>query len=136
MPVLFEVLDDVSDVLCLKTSTEMRLVKHIQTLTNDTLSKYADTSTGLGCITGVTHHIQLNPNHKPVIHPPRKVPVTIRSKVKDELERMERLEVIERVQEPTDWVNSMVTVIKSNGKLRICIDPRDLTRQSNVNIIP
>ena len=38
------------------------------------------------------------------------------------------LEVIERVQEPTDWVNSMVTVIKPNGKLRICIDPRDLNK--------
>ena len=38
------------------------------------------------------------------------------------------LEVIERIQEPTDLVNSMVTVIKPNGKLRICIDPRDLNK--------
>ena len=52
----------------------------------------------------------------------------MRQKVKDELERMERLEVIERVHEPTDWVNSMVTATKSNGKLRICIDPRDLNK--------
>ena len=121
-----EVLDDVLNVLGLKTSTEMKLMKRIEALANDTLSKYADTFTGLGCITGVTHHIQLDPNHKPVVHPPRKVPVTIKSKVKDELERMERLEVIERIQEPTDWVNSMVIVVKPNGKLRICIDPRDL----------
>ena len=127
-PVEFEVLNDVSNVLGLKTSAEMRLVKRIEALTNDTLTKYANTFTGLGCITKVTHHIQLHPNHKPVIYPPRKVPVTIRSKVKDELERMERLEVIERIQEPTDWVNSMVTVIKPNGKLRICIDPRDLNK--------
>ena len=34
----------------------------------------------------------------------------------------------ERVHEPSDWVNSMVTVIKPNGKLRICIDPRDLNK--------
>ncbi|XP_060083295.1 uncharacterized protein LOC132562561 [Ylistrum balloti] len=27
---------------------------------------------------------------------------------------------------PTDWVNSMVTVTKPNGKIRICLDPRDL----------
>ena len=127
-PVEFEVLNDVSNVLGLKTSAEMRLVKRIEALTNDTLTKYANTFTGLGCITKVTHHIQLHPNHKPVIYPPRKVPVTIRSKVKDELERMERLEVIERIQEPTDWVDSMVTVIKPNGKLRICIDPRDLNK--------
>ena len=36
--------------------------------------------------------------------------------------------MIERVQEATDWVNSMVTVVKPNGKLRICIDPRDLNK--------
>ena len=39
---------------------------------------------------------------------------------------METLGVITRVHEPTEWVNSMVTVLKKNGQLRICIDPRDL----------
>ncbi len=51
----FEVLNDVSDVLGLNTCAEMKLVKRIEALTNDTLSKYADTFTGLGCITGATH---------------------------------------------------------------------------------
>ena len=41
---------------------------------------------------------------------------------------MEQLDVVERVHAPTDWVNSMVIVTKPNGKLRICIDPRDLNR--------
>ena len=41
---------------------------------------------------------------------------------------MEELEVIEKVEEPTDWVNSTVTIVKSNGKLRICIDPCDLNK--------
>jgi transposase InsO family protein len=52
----------------------------------------------------------------------------LRPKVKEELERMERLGVIERIHEPTDWVNSMVTVIKKNGQLQICIDHRDLNK--------
>ena len=90
-PIEFEVLDDVTNVLGLKTSSEMKLVQRIETLTNDPLSKYADTFSGLGCITGAAHHIQLDPTHTPVVHPPRKVPVTMRSKVKEELERMERL---------------------------------------------
>ncbi|CAB3997403.1 Hypothetical predicted protein [Paramuricea clavata] len=38
---------------------------------------------------------------------------------------MEDLGVIEKLSEPTGWVNSMVTVIKPH-KLRICIDPHDL----------
>ena len=107
---------------------ELGLVKRVETLSNDVFSKYADTFTGLGCTSGVTHHIQTDPNHMPVVHPPRKVPVTIYPKVKAELQHMERLGVIERVQEATDWVNSMVTVVKPNGKLRICIDPRDLKK--------
>ena len=41
---------------------------------------------------------------------------------------MEKLKVIERVYEPTERVNSMVTVGKPKGKLRICIDPRDLNK--------
>ena len=124
----FEVLRRVSNVLGLKTSTEMKLIKRIEAVANDPLCEYADTFTGLGCITDVNHHIKIDPTYKPVIHPPRKIPVTIRKKVKDELARMEQLGVIERIHEPTDWVNSMVTVMKPNGKLRICIDPRDLNK--------
>ena len=41
---------------------------------------------------------------------------------------MEQLDVIEKINEPTEWVNSMVTVVKPNGKLRICIDPRNLNQ--------
>lgn len=39
---------------------------------------------------------------------------------------MKKLGVITRQKDPTPWVNSMVTVVKSDGDLRICIDPRDL----------
>jgi hypothetical protein len=40
---------------------------------------------------------------------------------------MEDVGVIVKQTEPTDWVNSMVTVIKPE-KIRVCIDPRDLNR--------
>ena len=38
------------------------------------------------------------------------------------------LDVIEPITEPTDWVSPLVIVEKPNGKLRICIDPRDLNK--------
>jgi len=41
---------------------------------------------------------------------------------------MEKLNVIEKIDKPTEWVNSMVTIIKPNGNLCICIDPRDLNK--------
>ena len=39
---------------------------------------------------------------------------------------MERLEVITKQKEPTPLVHSMVTVVKPNGDIRICIDLQDL----------
>ena len=38
---------------------------------------------------------------------------------------MIRLNVITEVKELTDWVSSIVLVTKSNGNLRLCVDPRN-----------
>ncbi|KAL5479802.1 hypothetical protein EMCRGX_G023380 [Ephydatia muelleri] len=66
---------------------------------------------------------------KPVISPPRNQPVTIRDRLKTELNKMESMGVIVAVEEPTDWVNSLVVVEKPKTKqLRICLDPRPLNK--------
>ena len=124
---------DVPSILGLETSTNLKLVQRIDVINNkptdlDVFQKYRDVFEGFGCITKVVHHIAMKEENKPVVHPPRRVPVTLRPKIKEELQRMERLEVIEKVQEATEWVNSMVVIRKPNGKLRICIDPRDLNK--------
>ena len=67
---------------------------------------------------------QHRPNLQACNPPPRRVPVTLRPKIQDELKRMEKLNVIEKVEAPTEWV----TNIKPNGQLRICIDPCDLNK--------
>lgn len=41
---------------------------------------------------------------------------------------MVQLGVIEPISTPTDWVNSIVLVKKTNGNLRICLDPRNLNK--------
>lgn len=66
---------------------------------------------------------RLDENVVPRVHPHRKIPVTLRENLKTELNRMEK---VARIEEPTQWVNPIVIVEKSNGKLRICLDPRDL----------
>ena len=43
-------------------------------------------------------------------------------KAKAELTRMEKLGVISRIDEPTDWCAGMIVVPKSSGQVRICID--------------
>ena len=74
------------------------------------------------------YHLKIDKSAVPVVHPPRRVPIALREELKAELERLQMLEIITPVSEPTPWVSSMVTVRKPNGRLRICIDPRDLNK--------
>ena len=109
----------------------MNLVQHIHTAANDingVFEKYSKVFNGLGCITNIQYHINVDQSHKPVVHFPWCVPVKLWPEVHKELKCMEHLNVIEKVDNPTDWVNSMVTIIKPTEKLRICIDPRDLNK--------
>ena len=71
--------------------------------------------------------MKLDPQVKPVIRPPRQIPVSMQEKVKTGLKRMVNIGVIESVTEPTSWVSSFVAV-KKKGKdeIRLCIDPRHL----------
>jgi hypothetical protein len=41
---------------------------------------------------------------------------------------MEQLGLITKVSHPTDWVSTMVVARKSNGDIRICIDPAYLNK--------
>ena len=75
--------------------------------------------------------MQLKPEVQPVVHAARKVTVALREKVKAELDKMEKLNVISKVDEPTKWVHSMVVVPKPNGAVRICLYPRDLNKAIN-----
>ena len=75
-----------------------------------------------------THHISVKPEVTPTISPARRVPIALGDKLKSELDRMIKLDVIKPVSEPTEWVNPLVTVKKPNGKLRVCLDPRDLNK--------
>ena len=75
-----------------------------------------------------THHISVKPEVTPTILPARGVSIALRDKLKSKLDRMIKLDVIQPVSVPTEWVNSLVTVEKPNGKLRVCLDLRDLKK--------
>ena len=83
--------------------------------------QYLDLFQGLGCLPG-EKTIKVDSSISPVLHPPRKLSVSLKEKIKEELDRMEKAEIVVKQKEPTDWVNGMIEVVKPN-KLRICIDP-------------
>ena len=89
--------------------------------------KYQDIFEGLGCIPG-EYNIEIDPSVTPVVHPCRKIPFKQHESLKNELIRMEQMNVIAKVNEPTEWVSSIVLASKSNGKIRVCLDPKDLNR--------
>ena len=47
---------------------------------------------------------------------------------KAELERLTKEGIITEVKEHTEWINSIVPVMKPNGSLRLCLDPKDLNK--------
>lgn len=82
---------------------------------------------GLGQLDG-EYKNRLDENVPPVQHAPRRVAVAVRPQLKETLDTLEAQGVIAQVTTPTKWISSMVAVPKKNGKLRICLDPKDLNR--------
>ncbi|XP_067949748.1 uncharacterized protein [Watersipora subatra] len=109
----FEVVDNgLCPILGLEASEMLGIVKRVnEVTTSDLLEKYADVFEGIGCLSG-EHEISVDPTVKPVIHAPRRVPISVTDKLKSELESMEKSNIIAKVEEPTPWVNSLVCVEK------------------------
>ena len=120
---------NVEPIIGLPSCVEMNLIKradHLQLCSIE--NRFENVFEGLGLVKNFQYKIMLDPSVQPVVHAPRTVEVATRELLKAELKRMEDLDVIQKVEHPTKWVNSLLIVRKKNGKLRLCIDPRDLNR--------
>ena len=89
----------------------------------------------LGTLPGELH-VELDKEVPNVKLPCRKWPLQVREQVKEELDRLEKLEVIQKVDTPTDWISSLVVTMKPNGKARLCIDPKPLNKAIKRNHYP
>ena len=92
------------------------------------LHEYADVFKGVGTLPGGPYHIKLKDSYKPVQHPPRSVPLGMQSAYKAELDRLVKEGIITEVHEHTEWINSIVPVMKEDGSLRLCLDSKDLNK--------
>ena len=100
---------------------------------------YTDIFQGLGKFPGEPYKLRLKPDAVPVKHRPRRVSVHLQDAFHEEVERLVKIDVLEKVTEPTEWVNSFVIVEKVIDSLNahspnhvirksicLCIDPKDL----------
>ena len=59
--------------------------------------------------------LHIDPDVAPRQQPHRQIPFHVREDVEKELERLEGLDIIEKVEGPTPWVNPVVIVPKKSG---------------------
>ena len=93
----------------------------------DLIEQFPDCFDGIGKFQG-KYHITTDPSVPPVIHPPRRIPISLKDDLKKELHEMIANGIITKIkeEEPTRWVNSLVYHWKQNGGLRLCLDPKGL----------
>ena len=69
------------------------------------------------------NHIEVKDNVQPAVTPVRIISHGLKPKLEKEPKQMVDLDIIDLIEKPTDWVNSLVIVEKSNWELNICLDP-------------
>lgn len=62
----------------------------------------------------------------------RGVPFAIKYSVKQEIDNSIKKGILELVNESTDRVHPIVTVIKPNASIRLCMDHKDLCLRENI----
>eukprot|EP00731_Ephydatia_muelleri_P000822 Em0001g822a len=89
----------------------------------------------LGLLKGTLVKIHVNETATPLFFKPRAVPYAVREKVEKELERLEKLGVIEAIQY-SEWA-APVPVVKCDGSIRLCGDYKlTVNRVANLECYP
>ena len=94
--------------------------------------KYAHLFSGIGHFKCKPVHIIMKQSSIPVHKPPRRVPITMKDKFKQELESVEAQGIISKYDGhdiSLKWLNSFIIVKKPNGSLHTCLDPTDLNKE-------
>ena len=113
-----------TNLLGLPAITALNLAARVhstESYQNSILNTYSKVFHGLGNF-GEPYNFTLKPNDQSYrLYTPRRVPLPLQG-VNAEIERMEFLGVISKVEAPTLWCVGMVAVPKKSGAIRICVD--------------
>lgn len=107
---------------------KLKIVRTICTVRSPVEIKYPKLFANLGVLPDV-FKINLKDDAQPLcLNVPRRVPIGLREATRRELDRMEALGVIKKIERPTTWCSGMVVAPKSNGKVRLCVDLTQLNK--------
>ena len=128
-----------TNLLGLPAITALNIAARVDSTTStptDIRERFPRVFSGLGNL-GEPYKIKLKPDAKPyALFTPRHVPLPLRTKVSEELARMEAMGVISKVDEPTPWCAGMVVVPKKSGTIRICVDLKPLNESVHREVHP
>ena len=118
-------------VLGIETIQELNLLNknNIQVIKNaneSIFSKYPDVFNGIGLIKDHICKFKLKEHYNPSIAACRRVPFKLLTPLKNELDRLVKLNIIEKVTVATEFVNPIVVVLKPDNSIRLCLDPKQL----------
>ena len=93
-------------------------------------TEYQDIFQGIGKLKDFQFEIHVDENVEPVAQAPRRIPFHIRKQVENELDRLEKEGIIEKVDGPTPWVSQIVAAPKPNNpkEIRLCVDLRQVNK--------
>ena len=112
-----------NEFACLLGLDTVKTLRFI-TINEEKFVAKVETSSDLGDLGEV--QLKLDPSKKPRQLPCRKIPFALQEKAKAEIEKLVQRGILAPVSEPTEWVSQMAIAEKSNGRIRICIDPQAL----------
>ncbi|UYV80953.1 K02A2.6-like, partial [Cordylochernes scorpioides] len=119
--------DNTCPILGRQTCSNLGLVKRVNTCQAIT-QEYQELFEGIGCLKGYEYEAKFQTSDMNMqVRPPRPIPLSIKERVKKELEEMEDNGIIKKVNYPTP-ISSQMVIAKQKGKIRICIDPSDINK--------
>src|ERR1044072_1842834 len=83
----------------------------------------------------IMHKLPLKPECSPVKHKPRRTHPEMAKKIRDEVKKQFEAGFL-AVSVYPDWISNIVPVPEKDGKVRMCVDYRDLNRASPKDDFP
>ena len=112
------------------TAVELGIIPVIRSVSENNYenlcNKYSRVFQGLGKLKDREIKFHVDENVVPVAQSQRRVPFHVRDQIEKELERLEKMDVIEKVDGPKLWVSNLVIAPKPNApdEVWLCVDMR------------